>query len=272
MGALPVSELHVRDWSELPLPALTSLFSKLRAVDILMGAGLVCQSWLEAAKSPCLCREVDMSHKLCYEVLVEECAMAKVAIDRSSGQLEAFVGEGFVTDDLLKYIGERSPSLKCLRLISCFDVSDEGFGELLTRSPLLEDLTVMGCDNIEGACLVAATACPRLKRLVLYKRSSSRPSQIQAPSTSTSTGEWIWITCRRYVMSKGALGIATMHELRELTLVESDITAEELEAVIEGCPHLEHLCLIDCWNLVVDAALRAKCARIKTLELCFHED
>lgn len=97
--------------------------------------------------------------------------MAKMAIDRSGGQLESFVGEGFVTDDLLKYIGERSPSLKRLGLISCVDVSDEGFTELLARSPLLEDLTVnMGCDNIEGdACVVAARACPQLKRLVLHR-------------------------------------------------------------------------------------------------------
>ncbi|KAM0835441.1 hypothetical protein ACQ4PT_062933 [Festuca glaucescens] len=116
MDSMPASEseLGERDWSELPLVALTSLFAKLGAVDILMGAGLVCQSWLEAAKSPCLWREVDMSYKACYdpEEFVEKeagvmCAVAKVAIDRSDGRLEAFLGEDFVNDDLLKYIGER---------------------------------------------------------------------------------------------------------------------------------------------------------------------
>nr|XP_051192173.1 putative F-box/LRR-repeat protein 23 isoform X2 [Lolium perenne] len=268
MDALPASELHARDWSEIPLPALTLLFAKLSAVDILMGAGLVCQSWLETAKSPCLWREVDMSHshKPCYKLLVEECAMAKVAVDRSSGQLEAFTGEGFVTDDLLKYIGERSPSLKCLGLISCIDVSIEGFTELLDRSPLLEDLTVMGCDNIEDiACPVAAGACPQLKRLVLYKR---KRSSSHSPLSFTM-GTWI---CRRYVRSEYELRIETMRELRELTLVGSDIDAQELDAVVDGCPHLEHLCLIDCCNLEVPDALRAKCARIKKLELCSYED
>lgn len=33
--------------------------------------------------------------------------MAKVAVDRSCGQLEVFVGEWFVDDDLLNYIGDR---------------------------------------------------------------------------------------------------------------------------------------------------------------------
>ncbi|KAM0916319.1 hypothetical protein ACQ4PT_010378 [Festuca glaucescens] len=193
-----------------------------------MGASLVCQSWLEAAKSPCLWREVDMSHKPCYKLLVE-CAMAKVDVDRSSGQLEAFTG---------------SPSLKCLGLISCIDVSIEGFTELLAS------------DSIEdNACPVAARACPQLKRLVLYKR---KRSSSHSPR-SFSMGMW---TCRRYVRSGYELRIETMHELRELTLVGSDIDAQELDAAVDGCPHLEHLCLIDFCNLEVPDALRAKRTKI----------
>ena len=34
-------------------------------------------------------------------------AMARKAVDCSGGQLEVFVGEEFVDDDLLKYIGGR---------------------------------------------------------------------------------------------------------------------------------------------------------------------
>ncbi|CAO2206068.1 unnamed protein product [Urochloa humidicola] len=147
-----------RDWSELPLDALATVFGKIGAIEILMGAGLVCRSWLQAAKLPDLWRYVDMAHhKLVDELsygygIIDDLgfsddeiidgvgfssvkpnkiinnevlrAMAKVAVDRSGGHLEMFVGKEFVNDELLKYIADRSPALKKLGLISCFGVSN----------------------------------------------------------------------------------------------------------------------------------------------------
>ncbi|XP_044430145.1 uncharacterized protein [Triticum aestivum] len=46
----------------MPLDALACVFAKLGAVELLMGAGLVCCSWLHASKSPELWRAVVMSH------------------------------------------------------------------------------------------------------------------------------------------------------------------------------------------------------------------
>jgi hypothetical protein len=81
--------------------------AKLDLFDILMDAGLVCHSWLRAAKAPSLWRRVDMaSHKLVEEKYRSGdsgvlCAMAKLAVDRSGGQLQEFSGSRFPTTELL---------------------------------------------------------------------------------------------------------------------------------------------------------------------------
>lgn len=100
-----------RDWSELPLYLLSFLFAKVGAIDVLMRAGLVCHSWLQAAKVPDVWRFVEMEDNM---LIVPRCqhsarllAMAKVAVNCSDGQLQMFVGVGFVTNELLMYIARR---------------------------------------------------------------------------------------------------------------------------------------------------------------------
>lgn len=100
-----------RDWSELPPDVLSLVFAKIGAIDVLMGAGLVCHPWLNAAKAAdlSLWRTVDMEH---HDAVVKKDksvmrAMAKVAVDRSDGRLEAFAAEGFVNDELLMYVTQR---------------------------------------------------------------------------------------------------------------------------------------------------------------------
>jgi hypothetical protein len=85
------------------------VFSKLDAVELLMGASLVCRSWREAAREPEAWRRVGMEHHVVVRIKKPHVlrAMAKLAVDRSHGQIESFAGAEFVTDELVEYITKR---------------------------------------------------------------------------------------------------------------------------------------------------------------------
>ncbi|CAO2209884.1 unnamed protein product [Urochloa humidicola] len=244
----------IRDWSALPLDILLLVFANLDAIDVLMGSGLVCHSWLEVAKVPDLWRSVDMANHKALEKIGKHGlrTMAKVAVDRSKGQLEVFLGKRFVTDEILKYIGDRSASLKRLSLISCDYVSNGGFIYLITKSPQLEDLSLELCPEVGGRHVYEVTgkACPQLKRFSLQ-------------------GEHFWYSFDYRAHHAEAHGIKAMRELRSLSLIGSNVENRELKAILDCCPHLESLFLHDCYNInvICDRDLRLKCARLKTVTL-----
>ncbi|KAG0522860.1 hypothetical protein BDA96_07G074000 [Sorghum bicolor] len=259
--------LSGRDWSELPQDALMSILGKFGALEILMGAGAVCHSWLEAAKVPDLWRSVDMTQHELLDVLDDQgrytcdrkilqtnfevlCAMARVAVDRSGGQLEAFHGKLFVNDELLKYIADRSPALKTLSIISCDGVSSQGFTHLIAKCPMLEDLKLVECINLRRreTYQAIAKACAQLKHFTLCNLPTLEFL------LSRSSGE-------------EADGVVAMHELRSLTLTNCNVTNNYLAAILDGCPHLEVLDLRLCIVIDIDPTLMARCAAIKSLRL-----
>jgi len=106
------AEEEARDWAEMPSDALAAVFAKLDVAEILLGAGLVCRAWRRlAASDPTLWRHVDMTYQGDQLQTEEVEAMARAAVDRSAGTMEAFGAETFVNDELLRYISQRSGKL-----------------------------------------------------------------------------------------------------------------------------------------------------------------
>ncbi|CAM0877280.1 unnamed protein product [Alopecurus aequalis] len=163
-----------RDWSLLPLDVLSLVFARLSAVDVLMGAGLVCPSWLDAAKVPDVWPVVEMDDN---EILEDKNldklrAMAKAAVDRSDGQLRVFAGKHFVTEEFIKHIVERSPSLTTLRLASCCStLFSAQVADVIRASPLseLRSLELANVDLTVDELTAVLENCPGLESLtVLY--------------------------------------------------------------------------------------------------------
>ncbi|XP_052165080.1 putative F-box/LRR-repeat protein 23 [Oryza glaberrima] len=244
---------EARDWAAgLPREAILAVLRKLDHIEILMGAGQVCRAWRRAARDePELWRRIDMLNHAELSFELNLFGMAQAAVRRSEGQCEAFWGEYAADEDLLHFLGDRAPCLKSLRLMSCFDILDEGFSAAVKKFPLLEELELTLCDNLGENDVFKAVgkACPQLKRFRLSKRCFYNYKH------------------SGYNKDEQALGIATMHELRSLQLFANNLSNEGLTAILDNCLFLESLDIRHCFNVSMDDTLRAKCARIKTLRL-----
>ncbi|WJX32174.1 hypothetical protein P8452_20532 [Trifolium repens] len=174
--------------------------------------------------------------------------LCRYAVDQSCGRLEDIYIKYFGTDDLLKYVADRSSNLRCLRIGRCErSMSKEGLYESLKKLPLLEELEILNCHLLQFVSFeVIGQCCPLLKSLNLK-------------------GLFDFIReCDDH-----ALGIAqTMPGLRDLRIVKNNLTNAGLIAILDGCPLLESLDLRGCFHLDLSGSLGKRCnEQIKELLL-----
>ncbi|CAM0147690.1 unnamed protein product [Urochloa decumbens] len=234
---------EARDWAELPMDAVATIMGKLPVDGVLAGPAQVCRNWRHAAaEEPALWRRVEARFGAGL-------ATARLAFWRSGGRAQAFEAERVADDRVLLYLANWLSRLKSLCLISCYSVSSEGFIDAIQGFPLLEKLELSLCKNIFGEAIEAAgKACPHIKR---FRLSNDRFYSFED----------------EYINDQEAHGISTMHELRSLQLFANNITNKGLVAILDNCPNLEYLDIRHCFNVQLDAALKAKCSSIKTLRL-----
>ncbi|CAN6166185.1 unnamed protein product [Urochloa humidicola] len=247
-----------RDWAGLPPELISCVFHRLDPVQIMLGADKVCRSWRRAARDePELWRRVDMRgyEDLARRNLADLNQMAMDAVLRSQGQCEAFTAERAtlsVTDGFLRFLGNQAPALKSLILVYCYEVSDEGFMEAIQMFPQLEELELSECPTGRHNVLFGvAKACPRLKHL-----RRNHLSYIYCTCCPKPSGD-----------DREAMAIATMHGICTLQLAHNNLTNQGLVAILDNCPHIESLEICKCCNIIIDDALRSKCAHIKSLKL-----
>ncbi|PIA59319.1 hypothetical protein AQUCO_00400310v1, partial [Aquilegia coerulea] len=214
-----------RNWSDLPQDVMLLIFIKLGVFEILYNAQSVCSSWRKLCKEPHLFRAINLLQNQ-WEVYknqnINVGKMAREAVDRSCGQLIEFSIEGFVTNELLKYIVDKSNSLKCLRLISADQVSSMGVIEVIRNVPFLEELHLCDVQHSKELIEEIGRSCPQLKYFRLkYPFNSWRYEEVFA--------------IPKY-----------MPQLRRFHLSGTTVETDWLHAMLDGCPYLEYLDLGEC--------------------------
>ena len=147
--------------------------------------------------------------------------------------------------------------LRRLCLVCCYYITDKKLSELAAKLPLLEELD-MTISSTSEELLKALKAfgryCPLLKSLKWNQLWDGQPRiRIEGDEEFDDDDE--------------ALAIAkNVPELRHLLLNGNRVTNDGLQAILDGCPHLESLDLRKCFNVTLSGNLGKRCAeRIKNL-------
>ncbi|KAL5577317.1 hypothetical protein UlMin_019016 [Ulmus minor] len=128
-----------------------------------------------------------------------------------------------------------SSQIKHLRLACFYHISDEGLIKALAKLPLLEELELTLCSFSAEPLEAVGRFCPNLKSLKLnyqmYRSFSIQPDE---------EAEY----------NEEANAIAkNMPALRHQQLIGNWMTNMGLQAILDGCPHLESLDLRRCLHL-----------------------
>ncbi|XP_062094874.1 putative F-box/LRR-repeat protein 23 [Humulus lupulus] len=252
--ASPVKKLRPANWLKLPRDVMASILSRLGAIEIMTSVQMVCKTWLDICKDPLMWRTIDMRILGDTDTDLDLEKMCSDVVDRSCGQLVDINIEDFGTNELLRYITASSSQIKRLRLACCHYVSDEGLIEAIEKLPLLEELDLTLCSFSESPLKALGRCCPHFKTLKLNTQACKL--------TDIDPDEEEDVNWDVFVIGEN------FPKLRHLQLIGNSMTNKGLEAILDGCPHLESLDLRRCLNINLKGKLAKRCAeQIKNIRL-----
>ncbi|KAG7543178.1 hypothetical protein ISN45_Aa07g031040 [Arabidopsis thaliana x Arabidopsis arenosa] len=190
-------------------------------------------------------RKIDMFNPIEFGIPKYELEiMCRHVVDRSQGGLVEINISNFGTDYLLNYVAD---SLRGLRLAMCTQITNDGVAKAVVKLPLLEDLDVSYCGFSRESLRVVGQSCPNLKTLKLNGSPAIKFFYCEPNNIAIAIAE-------------------SMHELRNLQLFRNRLNNTGLNAILDGCPHLEHLDLCRCFNIKLVGVLKKRFSeRIRVL-------
>jgi len=113
--------------------------------------------------------------------------------------------------------------------------------EVATKLPLLEELAITHCSLSKEALQAVDRCCPLLKSLK-FIRQRYRTPHVECDEETLAIAE-------------------NMSELPHVQLFGNKLTNDGLQAILDGCPHLESLDLRQCFNVNLAGNLGSRCAK-----------
>ncbi|KAL0844513.1 hypothetical protein Bca101_017759 [Brassica carinata] len=233
------------NWLELPRELTSSILIRLGAIEIVDNAQEVCRSWRRLCKDPSMWRRIVIHNPGEFGDPYYD-RLCRHTVDRSQGGLVEIEFSYFGSDSLLSYIAHSSNKLRSLKVAVGYKITSEGLINAVSKLPLLQELEVSYCPLSGETLKVIGQSCPNLKTLKKNCEGYRRP---------------------RDDSDDVALAIAeTMPGLCHLQLFGDRLTDAGLNAVLDGCPNLEHLDLRQCFNVDFVGDLEKRCLeRIKVV-------
>ncbi|XP_075667599.1 F-box protein SKIP19-like [Castanea sativa] len=239
------SSEECRNWLELPRDVTVSILQRLGTIEILETAQKVCTLWRNISKDPSMWNSIDMRNLGDRDMDCDLEKMCNHAIDRSCGHLQDINIEHFGTDNLLAYITQSSSQLRRLRLVCCDSISEKALREAAAKLPLLDELGITLFLLPKESLEAVGHCCPLLKSLKWNQK---------------------WDAADKECDEEAVAIAKNMPELHHLQLIGNQLTNDGLQAILDGCPHLESLDLRRCFNVTLSGNLGRRCAeRIKSL-------
>ncbi|XP_008243014.1 PREDICTED: F-box protein SKIP1-like [Prunus mume] len=238
------------DWAELTQECLINILGRVSLEQRWRGAMLVCKSWLQACKEPCLNSAFDLQPHFEsarwwtpeFERRVD--SILQSVVDWSAGSLR-HIRTTHCSNHSLSFVAQRCPNLEVLSIKCCPNVTDSSMADIAFRCPMIRELDISYCHEISHESLVLiGRNCPNLKILKRNLMNWLDPSE----HAGVVPDEYLK-TCPQDGNSEAAAIGKSMPNLEHLELRFSKVSAKGFALISVGCPNLEYLDLFGCVNL-----------------------
>ncbi|CAK9142847.1 unnamed protein product [Ilex paraguariensis] len=154
---------------------------------------------------------------------------------------------------------KRSSQLRCLRVMTCHYLSTESLNVVVQKLPLLEEFHLYYTYIHKEAIETNGRSCPLLKSFTLNQKWIP-----QSPMDENDDDDEVLNDDDEVVaIAKNIPG------LQNLQLLGNYLTDIGLQAILDGCPHLDSLDLRQCFNVKLNGDLGKRCSKIRDLKCPF---